>query len=47
MTITEKNKDAFEEAYEKAAKDKKEYFIFENLRVFTNYAKYLIDYLNQ
>ena len=44
MGITEENYGAFKKAYNKAKKDEAETFDFEGQEVFTNYAKYVIEY---
>jgi hypothetical protein len=46
MIITNENIDAFKKAYNKAVEDKLEIFIFESVEVLTQYAKYVIEYVN-
>lgn len=43
--ITANNYPAFKAAYEKAVKEEKGIFVFEEQEVLTNYAKYLVEYV--
>jgi len=45
--VTEKNFQAFKKAYEQAVKDGAKVFTFERQDVLTDYAKYLIEYLEK
>lgn len=46
ITFTREKVNKFKRAYNKAVKEKKESFIFNDREVLTSYAKYMIEYLN-
>ncbi len=45
VTITHKDLKPLKAAYQKAVKEKKDFFLYKGQEVVTTYAKYLIEYL--
>ena len=45
VTITHKDLKPLKAAYQKAVKEKKDFFLYNGQEVVTTYAKYLIEYL--
>lgn len=45
VTVTHKDLKPLKTAYQKAVKEKKDFFLYKGQEVVTTYAKYLIEYL--